>query len=310
MSSHRGQRIRGTFFLTRVEASPPGAEHTRVLLEDGTGSRWASCRTTALRFRPALPQPIDALIDLQLQGSGILVVQIYPVEIDLLPSASWVLPIEHCPAPAVDALVRLHNLEESLPEPLSGFLKRVLLDPSIGLPMLRCRASVAHHHSFVGGLLVHSTDQLDVALAASRQALPNEPLSWQLAQLGYFLHDVGKLKSVGEAARPVHALVSHHETHNLLVLAPHLQWLESVDRDLAAALTYILEFVATPARARGQAKYLVAEMVVALDQWSSATHNGRGLGSLLKKNIRPFGEIIAAEAANEEYAFTERHGER
>ncbi|MGC8473939.1 MAG: TatD family hydrolase, partial [Candidatus Dormibacteria bacterium] len=53
-------------------------------------------------------------------------------------------------------------------DPLSGFLRSVLLDPAIGLPFLRCRASVSHHHADVGGLLMHSTEMLDLAAEAGK----------------------------------------------------------------------------------------------------------------------------------------------
>ncbi len=36
---------------------------------------------------------------------------------------------------------------------LKGFLNRVLMDPAIGPPLLRCPASQKHHHPQPGGLL-------------------------------------------------------------------------------------------------------------------------------------------------------------
>ncbi|EQD58610.1 metal dependent phosphohydrolase [mine drainage metagenome] len=173
-----------------------------------------------------------------------------------------------------------------MPDPLSGFLRSVLLDPAIGLPFLRCRASVSHHHADVGGLLMHSTGLLDQAAELTRTIIPHDAWSPHLAQLGYLLHDLGKLRTVGELRRPRHARVVPHEFVTIELLAPHLRWLEQRDLDLATALRHLFSYLATPAKARTTPRHVVAEIVEKLDQLSAASHNRRDLDYLLEGGHR------------------------
>jgi len=203
-----------------------------------------------------------------------------PTPIDEAPPATDLLPRHRCPAQALPGLDALTALEKTLPRPLDSFLKRVLLDPAIGLSFLRCRASVSHHHAFEGGLLAHSTQMLDIAAALSRQVLPNDQTAPAMTQLGLLLHDLGKLRTVGETRRPHGALVVPHEFITIELLTPHLQWLERKDFELALGLRYLLGYFATPKKARSFAKYAVAEVIERLDELSAATHNDRDLASL------------------------------
>ncbi|WP_157622696.1 hypothetical protein [Solimonas soli] len=54
-----------------------------------------------------------------------------------------------------------------------------------------------HHRAFAGGLLVHGAGLLDPAGPAGEEAarsmVPGDARSPHLAQLGYRLHDLGKL---------------------------------------------------------------------------------------------------------------------
>jgi hypothetical protein len=221
----------------------------------------------------------------QFQGHAqIKVHSLAPVDADQLSSATALLPRNRCPEAALPAFDQLARLEQALPDPLDGFLRRVLLDPAIGIPFLRCRASVAHHHSFVGGLLVHSTEMLDLAFEMTRRILPEDAWSPYLAQLGYLLHDLGKLKTVGELRRPRYALVVRHEFASLEMLAPHLAWLEQRNDELAMALRYLIAYLATPAAARKVPEHAAAEVIERLDQWSAAAHNRRDLAHLLQRN--------------------------
>ncbi|EQD75822.1 metal dependent phosphohydrolase, partial [mine drainage metagenome] len=163
------------------------------------------------------------------------------------PSATALLPRRRCPDIALPGSNACANWK-ALPDPLSGFLRNVLLDPAIGLPLLRCRASVSHHHADVGGLLMHSTGLLDQAAELTRTIIPHDAWSPHLAQLGYLLHDLGKLRTVGELRRPRHARVVPHEFVTIELLAPHLRWLEQRDLDLATALRHLFSYLATPGK--------------------------------------------------------------
>lgn len=288
LSDHIDSAGSGLYLLTECveRESEGGRTRLQLTLEDATGRVrgfvWPECRAAVTL--PALPAPVMVAAKVQtFEGSPQLRVrQMMPIAPDQVPCAAMLLPRRQCPEAALPALDRLIRLESELAEPLAGFLRQLLLDPKIGIPFLRCRASVRHHHAYVGGLLVHSTEQLDLAAAATRSALPGDMWSPQLAQLGYLLHDLGKLISVGETRRSEHGLVLRHETITVHLLARHLAWLQERNTDLAVGLSYILEYVATPSSARRMSPYLVAEIVVALDQWSAAAHNGRDLPSLLR----------------------------
>lgn len=280
----------GQYLLTGSEEhiGKHGRSYLRLRLEDATGSIlgfvWSEFRGQA--HVPALPAVV------QVQGRAqefdhrpqLRVEALSAVPVDQVRSATALLPRHRCPEAAHPAFDALAKLESALPAPLDGFLRAVLLDPAIALPLLRCRASVAHHHAFVGGLLVHSTAMLDHAARLAMDTLPNDATAPYLAQLGYLLHDLGKLRSVGEAQRPPHALVVRHEFLSIEMLAPHLKWLEQRDAGLATALRYVLSYLATPAKARPFSDYAVAEIVELLDQISAASHNGRDLGHLLSAN--------------------------
>lgn len=308
-----GQSVRSHFLLTECAEKPCGGGDLRqqLVLEDSEGSVlgfvWPERRSLISAVAAGTPVEVQGTVQLFNGQPQLRIQQLNALQPDQVQCAAELLPHRRCPAEARDALKCLIDFERSLPEPLGGFLRRVLLDPGIGVPLLRCRASVAHHHSQVGGLLLHSTSALDIAANLGRWALPADPLAPAMTQLGYLLHDLGKLRSVGESSRPLHGLVIRHEIHSLMLLAPHLKWLESHDADLAAALQYILAYVATPPKSRGWGDYLVAELVTSLDHWNTAGHNGRDLASLLAGYKPDAASKPQVAAANDDNHSERRH---
>ncbi len=125
---------------------------------------------------------------------------------------------------------------------------------------------------------------LDLAQEITRRIIPDDNWSSYLAQLGYLLHDLGKLQSVGELRRPRYGLVVPHEVMTIEMLTPHLRSLEQRAPDLAVALRHLFAHMATPHRARPTPQHVIAEVVTRLDQWSAATHNRRDLKHLLNGN--------------------------
>lgn len=177
----------------------------------------------------------------------------------------------------------LRALEVTLPATLRKFLARVLLDPEISQTFVTCRASGKYHHSERGGLLQHSLENLDLVTTMIERTIPGDRISVGIGRLGYLLHDIGKIRTVGTTQRPPLSWTVRHETHNLLVLAPHLEWLRGADPEVYAALVYVLEYLTTPAKARERARYFPAEAVVMADQCSAASHWRRDLNSFLKQ---------------------------
>ena len=292
LSGQAGVTGTGLYLLTGVgdHVGHSGQSCLQLTLEDATGRTlgfvWPECRPHLAC--PATPAPVAVTGLVQVfQGHAQLKVQtLAPLGVEQVPSATALLPRRRCPETALPGLERLSQLEQGLPDPLSGFLRSVLLDPAVGLPFLRCRASVNHHHADVGGLLMHSTEMLDLAAELTRRIIPHDAWSPCLAQLGYLLHDLGKLKTVGELRRPHYARVVPHEFATIELLAPHLRWLEQRDLALATALRHLFSYLAAPGKTRTTPSHVVAEIVEKLDQLSAASHNQRDLDHLLVGNRR------------------------
>jgi 3'-5' exoribonuclease len=288
LSELEGYTGYGTYLLTECAEREgiSGQNYLRLTLEDATGRAtgfvWPESRGTV--NLPPLFTPVSTLSGIQLfDGKPQLRVQcLSAASPDGVIQATRLLPRHRCPAPVQVAFDRLTKLECALPAPLKEFLRRALLDPAIGMPFLRCRASVNHHHAYLGGLLVHSTESLDLIEHAARLVLPSDPYAPHLAQLGYLFHDLGKLRSVGESMRPAYGLAVRHELMTIELLAPHLGWLEQQSLELAVGLRSVFDYLATPFAARRIPRYAVAEVVATLDQWSAAAHGCHDLSNLLR----------------------------
>ena len=282
----------GTYLLTGVgdHVGQSGQSCLQLTLEDATGRIigfvWPECRPHLACPATPVPVAVSGLVQVFQGHAQIKVRTLTPLGVEQVASATALLPRRRCPDIALPGLKRLSELEQSLHDPLSGFLRSVLLDPAIGLPFLRCRASVKHHHAHVGGLLMHSTDMLDQAAELTRKIIPQDAWSPHLAQLGYLLHDLGKLRTVGELRRPHYALVVPHEFATIELLAPHLRWLEQRDLALATALRHLFSYLAAPGKARTTPNHVVAEIVEKLDQLSAASHNQRDIDYLLEGHCR------------------------
>jgi hypothetical protein len=296
----------GIYLLTEYSEREGGSGQSRLqlTLDDATGRVtgfvWPEARDAVLI--PPIPSPVSVLASVQIfDGKPQLKVQcLAGLSSAHIAQVTELLPRYRFEAPVLPAFDRLARLERDLPAPLNGFLREVFLDPVLGMSFLRCRASVQHHHAYVGGLLVHSTELLDMAEMATHLLIPDDVWSPYLAQLGYLLHDLGKLKSVGEARRGLYGLTTRHETLTIELLAPHLRWLEQRDPKLAAGLRSIFDFLATPFSARRIPRYLVAEIVATLDQWSAAAHHRRDLAHLLSPHIAAaVTSVSAARPAND-----------
>lgn len=276
LAQHMGDTIDGQFIVTQQAAIAEGTPHLRLGLADATGSalafvwpEWRSAVTLPLLGAPASVQAEVC----EYQGA----VQLKVRHLVPLPASEVVVFTNLLAGVSHAAFDALSALERSLPPVLRGFVARVLLDPAIGPAFITCRASVAHHHQERGGLLRHSLENLDLIAEMIHRRLPAEPVSAAVGQVGYLFHDVGKIRTVGTTARPPLSWTVRHETHNLMLLGPHLDWLQHADAGVHAGLMYIFEYLATPAPARKRANYFPAEVVAQFDGWSAAEFAGRGL---------------------------------
>jgi hypothetical protein len=195
----------------------------------------------------------------------------YPLSADLVENGAAVLPLQDCPTIAHAALERLVSLNHTLDPPvLRDFLSRVLLDPAIGVPFMRSRAAARYHHAYPGGLLVHSTEMLDLAATMGRAVEPRSPHTVGIVQLGYLLHDLGKIDTVGEFGKSALANPVRHEAQTLILLGSHLGWLAAKWPEGARWLTAILKHCALPRKERPYDDWMGSQAVVFLDRLSVA----------------------------------------
>jgi hypothetical protein len=296
LHEHAGSEIVAQFRVVDCQAwsRPDGPRGAKLLLEDASGMTAAAI---PMQYAAELLQCQPEFVELEAEvvlanGQPLLNVHhVSVLETSQLFSAAALLPYRRCPAIARAALAELIDFELSLPGAMQRFLRDVLLDPRIGPALLDCRASVSHHHAFQGGLLVHSMQMIAEAGRLAAMALPHEPLAAPVTQLGYLLHDLGKIRSVGSERRPWPGNDIQHEVSTLMLLDPHLQTLHASDPTAAAGLAYILGYVATPRELRRHAKFLGAEIVVFLDQLSVAAERDRDIHAITRRHsvVTPIG---------------------
>lgn len=280
-----GTAIEGQYIVTAAMEATVNTPRLQLTLADATGAVlgfvWPEHREGIALPTVGMPAKVTAGVRMYEGQAQLCVTSLAPLPAEEIAIASALLL-------NVPDSVRtgLHALEASLSPVLRAFLARVLFDPAIGPCFLACRASGEHHHSGMGGLVQHSVENLDLIAAMVQRTLPGDGASVGLAQLAYLFHDIGKIHTVGAVRRPPLHNVVRHEIHNLLVLAPHLQWLRQKDFRLHAGLVYILDYLATPAAARSRPRYFPAEVVAQFDQWSAAAFSGRSLSALTKAGTR------------------------
>lgn len=119
----------------------------------------------------------------------------------------------------VRARLMLHWIDHAAMRP---FLVSVFRDPDLGPAFLDRPASIAHHHTYPGGLLVHSTD---VAWRLFREPLGADDKALLVA--AGLLHDLGKVRCyTAEGQRTALGYQVDHDALTLELLAPHLRALE------------------------------------------------------------------------------------
>ena len=170
---------------------------------------------------------------------------------------------------------RLRALVPALePTVLQAFLRRVFGDAAIGPAFLVAPASLAHHHAFSGGLLVHSAD---CAMRVHRW-LEGEPHRG-VATVAALLHDVDKVRTLaGDMTRTVLGTLVRHEALTLEVLAPHLAWLDGEWVEGARLLRHLL--TTQPQREEPSPARLALELMRTADRLSAAqAPAGTGAGA-------------------------------
>lgn len=192
------------------------------------------------------------------------VLEVLPLNGPMFPARC--LPRSWCPLP--ELLPDLADCIDSLTYmPLIQFMEGVLNDDAIMKPFLSIPASIDNHHSYAGGLLVHS---LECAARVHNFLAPDaDAFTTELSMIAALLHDIGKIRTLTpDMQYQDSSLLLRHDEFTREVLAPHLCILEEWDRDAANALRYLLGWHETT---HGRSPKIPSAMVIKMaDRYSAA----------------------------------------
>lgn len=148
---------------------------------------------------------------------------------------------------------------------LQQFVTDVLLQPKVTLPYLRNTASSNHHHSYLGGLLRHSTDIVELALEKALTGLEKD-----IVIVAALLHDIGKVETLDENMHlsDTGKLIEHDDL-TLEICAEPLASLSQKDAQLAMIVRHCWTCASPNARYGYQPKYRAAKIVMEADGKSS-----------------------------------------
>jgi len=184
------------------------------------------------------------------------------------------LPRVYAPAPAVfDQLVKTVQSLQS--EHLRSFLTRVLERKDRIEAFLNAPASVTYHHAYPGGLLEHSLNVANNAVAMLRL---NEPAMQRLMQetcfVAWLLHDIGKTYTYDSKGKPNAAWkLCSHDAFTLEACAYGLAYLDQHEPDIAMTLRHIWTCASPGARYGQPAAMTLARYIRDADGQSAMTDN-------------------------------------
>ncbi|NYT72724.1 TraI domain-containing protein [Halomonas sp. QX-2] len=184
------------------------------------------------------------------------------------------LPRVYSPVPEVfDKLVATVQSLQS--ECLRAFLTRVLERKDRLEAFLNAPASVNYHHAYPGGLLEHSLNVANNAVAMLRL---NEPAMSRLMQETCFvaglLHDIGKTYTYDSKGKPNAAWkLCSHDAFTLEACAYGLAYLDKHASDLAIMLRHIWTCASPGARYGQKAAITLARYIRDADGQSAMADN-------------------------------------
>jgi hypothetical protein len=281
--------VSGQYLLTEVHhrVKQDGERYLRLVLDHAGGTvmglLWSERVHLAVGLTLMLPVQVSGRVFTSGSDRALSVETLSAASVSGVDSGVALLPRRFCPELALGAFEELQSWAGALPYALKWFVGQVLLDPKVGIAFLRCKAAASYHHAYRGGLLVHSTELMDLAGVMAQRLMPDEPLAVPLTQIAVLFHDLGKVVTVGEGSggRPIRepAFVDQsHEQITWQLLAPHLDELEPLMPEAAAVLRSAFRHMAER-RPRVFAQTLLADIARMVDQLSTAMDRGVGLGS-------------------------------
>ena len=220
--------------------APSGAAYRRVVLFDSSGDvpayalrrDWDGHNLSASELRCVSLQIINSL-------RGRRIVVIYPEYGEPLPQRHpfELLPVHRAVEP--DRLARLVRLVEEFTTPsYRDFVAQVFKDLGFTVRFVTQAASRNCHHAYAGGLLAHSLELAEAAMAAG-SALQLPAIQVEAGALLALFHDVGKIL-LNEPGSGVQLPVAGHEELIEHVLLEPLVSLRKADPDAYHAFWVLL----------------------------------------------------------------------
>ena len=185
--------ISGTFRVCSpyYDTARNGQDYVRLRLEDSSGYLYAFSYKQDIMTSPGMYDWSRVYVEGQIRKRGDQAV----VELDVLIPARVhyedivrLIPQQVCPIPIL--LSELGSVLRLISHPaLRRFIWRVLVDDTIAFPFVACPGSLRHHHSYPGGLLQHSLE--NVAIVESQRRFTHD--DYQLGLVAALFHDLGKI---------------------------------------------------------------------------------------------------------------------
>ena len=263
-------RFKGTYFLVAcLDGFDSNKEHVKkILISDATDTLKVYCRDDSCIFGSLPPESlVDIEVAIDMSGKRpyfrCKMIQNSCSSIDKFRSM-YQLPIARCPYPLamIDMLSMIEQI--AIPE-LKTFADTVLSQSNIGLRFIQCPASLRHHHSMRGGLLLHSCEVagkffVDASLSKFER---------DLGVVSGLFHDIGKtLTLTPDGTRTdLGYLVDHHHL-TLEICSPALLMLARTQKELANRLRHNWTCATKNARFGYKAKTKVARQLKIYDNES------------------------------------------
>ena len=183
-----------------------------------------------------------------------------PVEMAVL------YPVIQCEKQSASLLHLLNLFCSFKTRALQSFCWALFDDPTLMQTWVALPASKNHHHSFSGGLLVHSLECAYFALRNVELISDMSTTEKELTVLAALLHDIGKVKTLGQQQHTELGRLMDHEKFSLVVLAIPMLVLQNQWSQGANALQYLLSWNFKD----GFCRYIGGNIIKSADQLSTS----------------------------------------
>lgn len=150
---------------------------------------------------------------------------------------------------------------------LQSFLWALFSKENLAVKFVSVKASINHHHNFLGGLLFHSLEVARITRFALMAIKDYPQLELELAVVAALLHDIGKVQTHnqdGNLSQEGYAVP--HEVYTLKQITPEVEQLKSQNLQLGIGLEYLL----TWKEGKGFPRLESANIIKAADRISTA----------------------------------------